>query len=329
MAICTVFLSFTAANTQAFFSEYTPDVRALTHSNVANILLAVPFAVGVTLLPNLKALGPVSEFAIIILFAGFGLLLAVLFLNWDLRPDDLPSIDWVKAPMAVSGILYSFEGICIVLPLEATMKDRSKFMSVFSYSYLAVTLIYCTIGGACVYVLGAIKEGSITAFLLNNSDKFEGDLLVTIANLFVSCAVLATYALTMFPCIELWCQGLERKARGDTLEPDIEEEDWWGGSMAYGPFDTPLLRISLVACTVLAASIIPNVRELIGLAGAIAGACTALILPPMLALRFEEMETEQMTRNKIVNYTLLFVGIIFGIFGTCAAVYDIIQSFSV
>jgi solute carrier family 36 (proton-coupled amino acid transporter) len=328
MAICTVFLSFCSNNTQAFFHNYVPGVEVLGASKALNIMLILPIAIFLTLLPSLHALGPVSEIAIIILVSAFGILGVVLALNFDQRPTEMPTIDWVKVPMAVSGILYSFEGICIVLPLDATMRNRQRFIPIFTQAYVIITIIYAVIGASCVYVLGFVDDGSITAFLSSHPDKYKGDLLVTIANLLVSAAVIATYALTMFPCIELWCQAQERKARGDTLESDISEEDWWGGSLAYGPFDTPALRLSLIACTVIAAIAVPDVKQLIGLAGAVAGAVTALIFPPLLALHFELLERPEMSWCKIEKFLLLSVGIVFGIFGTAAAIYDIYKSFS-
>jgi proton-coupled amino acid transporter len=330
MAVCTVFLSFVADNTQAFFGEYLRErVPVLATNNIVNVLLAVPIAAGLTLIPNLKALGPVSEVSTELIFLAFGILGIILGLNYEARPDSLPKFDWIKAPLAFCGILYAFEGICIVLPLESTMKRRDKFLSIFSWSYVVIAVVYTTIGSVCVWILGSVENGSITAFLLENVDKYNGDLLVTVANLLVSAAVLGTYALTIFPCIELWCQSLERGARGDdSMEPSIDEDDWWGGSLAYGPFDTPLLRLGLVAGTLFAAIAIPNVRQLIGLAGAVAGASTALILPPLLILKLERDFDTATSWSRFSNTALLMIGILFGLIGSSAAVYDIIQTFT-
>jgi proton-coupled amino acid transporter len=173
-----------------------------------------------------------------------------------------------------------------------------------------------------------VTNGTVTAFLLDHADEYRADVLVTLASLLVSLAVLGTYGLTVFPCIELWCQAKERKDRGDTLEPVPEEDDWWGGSLAYGPYDTPTLRLSLVALTVIAAVAVPKVNELIGLAGALAGASTALIIPPLLELHFAEQDSGKtgLSWIKLRTYFLLILGITFGIVGTVAAVYDIYEA---
>jgi len=331
LAICTVYLSFVGSNLQAFWGSFFPQWPVLGASPAWSIAVVVPVVMGLTLQPNLKALGPVSEVAMAVLLLAFALLGVVLAQNWEGgdgegRPP-LPSINWAQAPMAVCGILYAFEGICIVLPLEASMQDRTDFKSMFTRAYAGVTILYSCIGAICVWVLGAVEDGSITSYLMSHSDKYNGYALVTVSNLLASLAVLLTYALTMFPCIELWCQAMERKDRGDTLEADKEEEDWWGGALAYGPHDTPLLRLALVAVTVMVAAAVPNVTQLIGLAGAIAGAATALIIPPLLALHFAAQDHPgQVTFWKAVEYALLGLGVIFGVLGTVAALHDIYET---
>lgn len=325
MAICTVYLSFVTGNMQAFFAEFMPQYPALGNSQLVNVIIVLPVAAGLTLMPNLRALGPISEVATLILFTAFGVLAILLAQNYDHNDgiSILTRVDWMRAPMAICGILYTFEGICIVLPLEGAMKERAGFRSRFTSVYALITVLYICIGSSCVFFLGLITDGSITAFLAEHSDEFSGYMLVTIANLLVSVAVLLSYALAMFPCIELCCQALERVDRGNTLEAGEDEEDWWGGSMAYGPYDTPVLRLSLLASTVVIAVAIPNVQQLIGLAGAIAGSVTALIVPPLLDLKFLE---RGLTLKKALAYILLCLGIIFGTTGAVAALYDIYQS---
>lgn len=330
MAICTVFVGFVGENTMAFFQLCFPQWHLLGSSLALNIALSLPIIGGLTLLPNLHSLGPVSEIAMMFMFSAFAILGVVVGENASNRPEELPSVNWKEAPLAICAILYSFEGICIVLPLEATMKQRKKFIPIFTKAYASVALIYCMMGGICVWAFGKVQNGSITAFLIEEQDTYKGTSLTAFANLLVCFSIIGTYPLIMFPCIELWCQAKERKDRGDTLEPIEEEDDWWGGSLAYGPYDTPTLRLSLVISTVLAALVVPGVKQMIGLAGAVAGASTALIIPPALALHFSHVDVEQghkgITWPEVRSYFLIGVGILFGVFGTAAAVIDIVKA---
>jgi proton-coupled amino acid transporter len=259
MSICTVYLSFVSGNLQSFFKAFLPQQQKpftmLGEQGAWSVALVLPVVIGLTLVPNLKALGPISEIAMKVLFLAFALLTVVLIQNAftnevdgtddeeDGQHDDnswsVMSVNWLHAPMAICGILYTFEGICIVLPLEAAMRERTNFRTLFTKAYAGITILYTCIGVSCVLVFGNVSDGSVTAFLMNHSDQYNGYILVNAANLLVSLAVLLSYALAMIPCIELWCQARERKERGDVLEPDDEEEDWWVRVLiciCYSPF---------------------------------------------------------------------------------------------
>ena len=86
-----------------------------------------------------------------------------------------------------------------------------------------------------------------------------------------------------------------------------------------------MLRLTLVISTVLVALVVPGVKQMIGLAGAVAGASTALIIPPLLALHFSRVEQghKDMAWPVVRSYFLIVVGVIIGVFGTAAAVYDV------
>jgi hypothetical protein len=86
-----------------------------------------------------------------------------------------------------------------------------------------------------------------------------------------------------------------------------------------------VLRLSLVFATVVAAVAIPNVQQLIGLAGAVAGATTALIVPPVLALKYLA-EDGASARKKLVEYFFLSLVVIFGFLGAVASLYDIYKT---
>ena len=333
LAVCTVFVSFIGENSRSFFAAYAPEWKLLSTSEAFNIALAAPAIGGLVLIPNMKSLGPVSEIAIVLLLAAFAVLGVVSVENYPTRPSSLPSTNWGQVPIAICAILYSFEGICIVMPLEASMKQRKKFDDVFSAAYLVVTVVYCCVGSLFVWVFGSVESGSITAFLMNHEDRYEGDSLVALANFLVCASVVGTYPLIMFPCIELRCQSLERSSSNNnttegipstsTVEEEEDDDDFW--LAAYGPYDTPALRLGLVASTFFAALVIPNVRQLIGLAGAIAGAMTALVLPPLLELHFARQYHKgswSVHRCKI----LILVGSLLGAVGSIAAISDIMNA---
>ena len=111
--------------------------------------------------------------------------------------------------------------------------------------------------------------------------------------------------------------------------------------------DSLKMRFSLVFLTYFVAMVVPHLELLIALAGAITGSATSLIIPPMVALKFEiidAMPPTLSTTNTSINlwtigkspnfiWILLFVviilvGFIYGIIGTWYSVKDLIETFS-
>jgi len=166
-----------------------------------------------------------------------------------------------------------------------------------------------TFATACVVVFGHVDSGSITAFLMRNFDQLEGSALILAANAFVTFSVLFTYPLQMFPSIKLMAQILQTQKSINSEEtfanesplPDHElsqrdstvnfvsittllDSNCENYQVASAPSnssdgDTLCLRTTLVLLTYIVAIAIPNVQELISLAGALAGASNALIIP--------------------------------------------------
>jgi amino acid permease len=199
LAVCTVFLSFIGENLGAAIRHSIGD---MSHTLV--ITLVLPAAIGLTCLPNLKVLVPVMTLATLALFAGFAVLSVLVVQQWPDRPQPYPTEiqQWGNVPLAICAVLYSFEGVCLILPIETSMADSKQFAKVFCSAMAASAVIFALVGALCVMAFGPISSGSITAFLLEQAEG--GDLEVLyMANTLVSVAVLLTYPLQLFPSYEL------------------------------------------------------------------------------------------------------------------------------
>ena len=109
--------------------------------------------------------------------------------------------------------------------------------------------------------------------------------------------------------------------------------------------DSVTLRLCMVTATFLVAIIIPHLKSLIALAGAVTGAATSLIIPPMLALKFVYIEKSKdvsfMTHENVKEKNrdnlfcmrvcfyimLISVGVIYGVLGTISSIGDIISHY--
>ncbi len=55
--------------------------------------------------------------------------------------DELPQVYLPGVPLAICAILYSYEGINLILPVELAMQEPEKFKRVFLWAVFLVSLI--------------------------------------------------------------------------------------------------------------------------------------------------------------------------------------------
>jgi len=262
--------------------------------------------------------------------------------------------------------MYSFEGINLVLPVEAAMKKPEHFLAVYIVAKVIIVLTFTLFSIMCVSAFGKVDDGSINAFLTKHAQNYNGVSLVLVANIIVSFSVLFSYPLQLFPCIISLGQDRFRRSqqRGDVLPlneakptspllstrttsknnphsltdstqdlPDQAQNNTVNriqkgehlSSMSGVDGDSPVLRTILVLLTFLAAIAVPNVQELISLAGAFAGTSMALIIPPLIKLSV--VSGEHANLEKLRYWSLVIFGSFLGISGTLASVIEIYNSY--
>jgi Transmembrane amino acid transporter protein len=134
LAICTVFLSFTATNLQAVLFHHSPNA---TLPHVLLLTACLPLLLALVSLPNLSALAPVTAAGTLLLTLGLfiiflvGILVATDYESTSLlllhnttnttATNTAPSSSWLDVPLALCAILYSFEGINLILPICGAM----------------------------------------------------------------------------------------------------------------------------------------------------------------------------------------------------------------
>lgn len=245
LAICTVFVSFVGENLQAALSFWDSPVAGWGRSVVT--ALCLPAFLGLSCgMPTVKSMVPLMVLASFFMTLGFCLLGWIGLSKWEDRPrfDELPELKLDgNAFMALCGILYSFEGICIILPVESSMRYPVKeFKSAFGFSMVVVTMLLCGMAGLSVIVFGEVTNGSITAFLLETyGDELEDETDFGIAsktvlsNILVSLSIILSYPLMLYPAVELvapsifdWAENRRRrsqKSEEDSRNSPAKDED--------------------------------------------------------------------------------------------------------
>ncbi len=241
LAICTVFVSFVGENLQAALRFW--ELPVAEWGKGALTALCLPAFLGLSCgMPTVKSMVPLMVVATFLMMSGFALLGWIGFSKWDDRPaiDELPGLKLDgNAFMALCGILYSFEGICIILPVESSMRNPVKeFKSAFAFSMVVVTMLLCVMAGMGVLVFGEVTNGSITAFLLETYGAADDQSNVGIAtktvlsNILVSLSIVLSYPLMLFPAVELiapsiadWTEKRRQQRKSEELLRNNIRED--------------------------------------------------------------------------------------------------------
>jgi proton-coupled amino acid transporter len=153
LAICTIFFSFIGENLISILHKLSAH-DALLDKKIVAITLAVPAVLALSCIPDLRALAPVSKVGMVLLLASFLMLGGAVAENWGQHAS--PKVELSKVPIAMCAIMYSFEGICLVMPVEQSMKHPKKFNQTFIAAMVTVCIIFSSVGVACVMAFGAI-----------------------------------------------------------------------------------------------------------------------------------------------------------------------------
>ena len=214
LAVCTVFISFVGENLLVVLRHMHNYIHLgnFLESHVGVMTLALPFFMSLSFIPSLKGLVNVMMAATILMLLTLLLLGVFVGKVWHERPttseEGAATINPPMLPLALCAILYSFEGICLVLPIESAMKETKHFKSVFFTSMTVVACIMAVFSAVCVTAYGTVTNGSITAFLVEKYHDNESlQLLLLLTNFVVSLSVLLTYPLQMYPAVELMAQS--------------------------------------------------------------------------------------------------------------------------
>ena len=211
-------------------------------SHTGVMTMALPACLSLSFIPSLKGLAPVMAAGTILLVVTLLIMAGVGAEEWHARPDwdTLPTFTFARSPLALCAILYSYEGICLILPIESAMKEPKKFGPTFASAMGLVSFILATFSCCCVLVFGEVTNGSVTAFLMRHYQTAHRDDLMwwlLAANTAISFSVLLTYPLQLFPAVELLGPSWSKifgghlvmvDAKNGGIDDDEEENDLTG-----------------------------------------------------------------------------------------------------
>uniref|UniRef100_A0A7E4W1L4 Aa_trans domain-containing protein n=1 Tax=Panagrellus redivivus TaxID=6233 RepID=A0A7E4W1L4_PANRE len=302
LGFCCVYFVFMADNLKQFFDE-TSSIHLSQAAWIA--LLLVPI-LGLCTIRHLKVLAPLALLANVVYMVAVSIILGYVLTH--LQPtNSVPAIgDWRDLPLFFGTVMFAFEGIAVILPIENQLDTPQQFIAsngVLNTACLLVLAMYCTTGFYGYVAFGATVKDTITLNLPN-----EG-FYQAIKVMLVGC-ILVSYPLQFYVPMERIEKWISRK---------IAEEKQ--NVVVY------TIRYAMVIFTCLLAELIPHLALFISLVGAFAGTALALLFPPVIELLCYYSQKRLTPTVWLRNLTLMGFGLLGFTTGTYASVRQIILVF--
>jgi len=264
-------------------------------------LLAVP-TILFSFIRSLERLAYVSFLANLLCL--FGLISIFQYCARNLKdPSTYPLFGNVEdLPMCLSMVIFSYETIGVILPLENSMKSPKDLTWVVNLGMGISTTLFILMG-----LLGYIAFG----------DKIDGSVTLNLPHTIFYNSVKVGYALAMF-----LSYFIQFYVPMQIMIPALlNKYQRHPGSCFEFAF-----RACVVLLTAIAGAAIPQVENFISLIGAVASSSLALIFPPlfhMLTFRGNGLKWYEVVKDVFI----MFVGLTGFVLGGYVSVVNIVAGF--
>lgn len=195
------YIVFTAESLQAFVLAVSKcrtwiDIKFM-------VLMQLVIFLPLSLIRDISKLGLTAIIAEV--FIAFGLVLISYF---DIRTmvdygvADIVNFNPQDWTLFIGTAIFTFEGVGLIIPIQESMKEPSKFPPVLAGVMIFVTILYIVMGAMSYAAFGSTTH---TVVLLNLPQESK---FVNAIQLFYSLAILLSTPLQLFPAIRIMENGL-------------------------------------------------------------------------------------------------------------------------
>ncbi|PHT43895.1 Amino acid transporter ANTL2 [Capsicum baccatum] len=253
-----------------------------------------PFQLGLTAVPSLTLLAPLSIFADIAQVGAMGVVMVEdvqTFTNkW---PSDIEAFGTLSTFYYGLGVaLYSFEGVGMAIPLETEMKDKSKYGKILALSMFLTALMYGTFG-----VMGYFAFGSSTKDIVTSN--MQKGLLSTTVKLGLCINLFFTFPLMLNPAFEVF------------------ERRFSNGNYCVW------MRWILVLGVTMVALLVPNFADFMSLVGSSICCALGFILPALF--HYQVFKGDMDRKGELMDLGLIALGVFFGVSGTWYSLVEMLS----
>ncbi|XP_010918293.1 amino acid transporter AVT3B [Elaeis guineensis] len=290
---CVGYLIF-ISNTLAYLFHLPSNPSPFLAPKALYIWAMLPFQLGLNSIKTLTLLAPLSIFADVVDLGAMAVVLGedlAVFLSHPppLRAFAGPSVLLYGVGVAV----YAFEGIGMVLPLEAEAADKAKFGRTLGLSMFLIALIYGLFG-----VLGYLAFGDDTRDIITTN--LGTGVVTVLVQLGLCINLFFTFPVMMNPVYEV-------------------VERWFCGKRYCF-----WLRWLLVAAVSMSAMLVPNFADFLSLVGSSVCVVLGFVLPAAFHLKVFGMELGWCAVAADVGIVLL--GVALAVAGTVSSLQQILTS---
>ncbi|KAK0420499.1 hypothetical protein QR680_014722 [Steinernema hermaphroditum] len=303
LGFCCVYFVFMADNLEDFFNTNT---NIHISKGAWMLLLLVPI-LAICSIRRLNILAPFATAANVIYFGAVAIVMYFFLTN--LKPtSSVDKVgDWRNLPLFFGTVMFAFEGVCVIMPIENRMERPQQFIAwngVLNFSCVMVLTIFATIGFYGYLAVGDTVHDTVTLDLPNEP------FYQVIKLMFVAC-IMVSYPLQFYVPMERVEKWITRK-----IVPSRQT------LYIY------IVRFGGVILTCIVAEIIPHLALFISLIGAFSGASLALVFPPCIDLLCSYAQRQLTPKVWAKNIFLVSFGLLGFCTGTYSALADIAKTFT-
>lgn len=274
-------------------------IDALSGADSSVAIYAAIILVSYTLLSWIRNLGALSftfliGTVLIMVTCTFVMIKATGILLGDAPlPDDVPFVVPSGVMNTLGFMIYSYEGIGIVMPVLATSENPHDFKRMIVYAYATLITAYIVFAMVCIGAWGSSLQPYVTENLNSEST------LVIVMKFAYSLNLVCSYPLFIYPTnitIENWlCTCLKRNPRGL----------YWAQNFS---------RFCVTAAAIFMAVVLASkIDKFLGLVGSVLCAPLAITFPALLHMKVSKNASGS---TKVVNMFLLILSLLIFVFCT-------------
>eukprot|EP00250_Pteridium_aquilinum_P011730 c20268_g1_i2 orf=511-1884(+) len=268
-------------------------VGSFFSSKEGYIWVIFPLEVALASIRSLTKLAPFSIFAD---FAN-GISMAIV-MQEDVAIFFKKGIAVVSASQGLSTLtfvvgvaIYAFEGVCLVLPLESSMREKKKFGRVLGLAMACITLLYVMFG-----LLGylAFGDDTLDIITLNLGSSWK----TTVVKVGLCVGLFFTFSVMMYPVHQVM---EHRLVKG---RPSV------------------LLRTMIVLAATLCAVAVPHFGDFLSLVGNSVCCALTFIVPALIHMKAFREDIPKSILG--LDYAIIAFGALYSVWGTISAVQDML-----